>query len=132
MPKPKSSRGVLGASEPHPLAEDAMRYVLSLNPVYLSSVMEALASCAIEGNRSAEICGETLRRLLAGEPVSDRYLLGLAWSLRTGMARDERAMLVALLEGLEIRDVEAFLQRTSPEDLRKLGMRVLHQSRGTK
>ncbi len=42
----------------------------------------SFASDAIEGNRLAEICGETLRRVIAGEPVSDRYLLGLCWTLR--------------------------------------------------
>lgn len=43
---------------------------------------DAFASCAIEGNRTAEICHETMRRLLNGEPVSDRYALGLMWTLR--------------------------------------------------
>lgn len=45
-------------------------------------LQESLASTALSGNRSAEIMSETLRRLLNGEPVSDRYLLGLAWFLR--------------------------------------------------
>jgi hypothetical protein len=44
---------------------------------------EVFASCAIEGFRSSEVCGETLGRLLDGQPVSDRYLLGLAWVMRT-------------------------------------------------
>ena len=45
--------------------------------------LEAFSSCAIEGNRLAEICSETLDRLLKSEPVSDRYLLGLAWAMRS-------------------------------------------------
>lgn len=44
--------------------------------------MESFASCGIENNRLAEVCGETLRRVLAQEPVSDRYLLGLVWTIR--------------------------------------------------
>jgi hypothetical protein len=43
---------------------------------------EVLASCALSGNRLAEICHETLRRVMEGEAVSDRYLLGLAWYLK--------------------------------------------------
>jgi hypothetical protein len=44
--------------------------------------MESFSSCAIDGNRFAEVCGETLRRVMSGEPVSDRYILGLAWAIR--------------------------------------------------
>jgi hypothetical protein len=44
--------------------------------------LESYSSCAIEGNRLAEICAETLDRLIHGQPVSDRYILGLAWNLR--------------------------------------------------
>lgn len=40
--------------------------------------MESLSSCAIEGNRLAEVCAGTLRRIMDGEPVGERYLLGLA------------------------------------------------------
>ncbi len=43
---------------------------------------EALASTAFSGNRTAEICLSTLKRLENGEPVSDRYLLGLCWFIR--------------------------------------------------
>jgi hypothetical protein len=56
----------------------------------LLALQESLASCALEGNRLAEICGETLRRLLAHEPVSDRYLLGLAWYVRDYMDDKEQ------------------------------------------
>jgi len=42
---------------------------------------EALASTALSGNRLAEICMGTIDRLAKGEPVSDRYLLGLAWTI---------------------------------------------------
>ena len=45
---------------------------------------EAFASVSIAGNRLAEVCSETLRRAMAGEPVSDRYLLGLCWVMRYG------------------------------------------------
>ena len=69
--------GTLAPSEPHPMAYTARYYIGGIPPHKLFIIQEALSSCAIEGNRTAEICGETLRRLLKGEPVSDRYLLGL-------------------------------------------------------
>ena len=73
------SRGTLGITEIHPSALDAEKWIMSLNTSDLFLWQETFASCSTEDNRLAEICSETLRRLLNGEPVSDRYLLGLAW-----------------------------------------------------
>lgn len=72
----------LNLGEPHPAAFSAKEWILKQDKQWLCLMLESFSSCAIESNRLAEICAETLRRLLHGEPVSDRYLLGLAWSLR--------------------------------------------------
>jgi hypothetical protein len=64
--------------EPHPSYINALAFIRSIPIDELNLWQESFASCAIEGNRLGEICGETLRRLLAGELVSDRYLMGLA------------------------------------------------------
>ena len=81
-----TERGTLNEGEPHPAAENArqwlLRYVRRHDPSDLFMLQESFASNAIEGNRLAEVCGETLRRFLAGEPVSDRYALGLIWTIR--------------------------------------------------
>ncbi|MBV5329148.1 MAG: hypothetical protein JZU65_16225 [Chlorobium sp.] len=82
MEKAERPPGTLGANTPHPMAFEARLYVSSLGKQKLFTQLEAMSSCAIEGNLTAEICGETLRRLLYNEPVSDRYLLGLAWFLK--------------------------------------------------
>ena len=75
-----SNRDELEQGEPHPASDMAMAYVTNnLN----RTTTEALASCAIEGNRLSEICMGTINRLKKGEPVSDRYLLGLAFALKT-------------------------------------------------
>jgi hypothetical protein len=85
MSKDLKSRGELNPSEPHPAAYDAQKYIASLaGQGKLSTYMEAFASCAIEGNRLAEICSETLNRLMNSQPVSDRYILGLAFTLLAG------------------------------------------------
>lgn len=71
----------LREGEPHPIARNAQLWVakyVAMNPM----VIESIASCALSNNRTAEICHSTLTRLLNGEPVSDRYLLGLAWFLK--------------------------------------------------
>jgi hypothetical protein len=73
------AKGELGLSEPHPASIDAMHWVRTVPLSELWKWQETFASEAIEGNRLAEICGETLNRLLNNKPVSDRYLLGLAW-----------------------------------------------------
>lgn len=76
-----SERGTLKDNEPHPAAESARSYIASLGMERLAIWQESFSSCAIESNRLGEICFETLRRLMAGEPVSDLYLLGLAWTM---------------------------------------------------
>ncbi len=68
--------------EAHPASDSALNYVCSLGYNKLMLWLESFASLAIENNRLAEICHETLRRILNHEPVSDRYLLGLAWTLK--------------------------------------------------
>ena len=76
------TQGTLKAGEPHPSAHAALRYVNSLDPMTLVSCQGAFASCSLSGNRSAEICSETLHRVMCGKAVSDRYVLGLAWAIR--------------------------------------------------
>ena len=74
--------GTLQATEFHPaavIARDFIMGYLEKNSGHI--LLESLASNAISGNRMAEICFETLHRLIAKEPVSDRYLMGLAWML---------------------------------------------------
>jgi hypothetical protein len=63
-----------------------MVYIKSLGPAQLAMWRESFASSALEGNRLAEICGETLERIMTGQPVSDRYLLGLAWAMEEGVS----------------------------------------------
>jgi hypothetical protein len=82
-------RDTLREGEHHPAAYDALQYVKSLHPVRLSLWMELFASCAIEGNRMAEVCAATLERVMRGEGVGERYILGLAWYIRSGEEKRE-------------------------------------------
>ena len=75
------TRHTLAPSEPHPAAYSALQYVRGIPIDELYVWQEAFASCGIENNRLGQICGETLRRVLNGEGVSDRYILGLAWEI---------------------------------------------------
>ncbi|OGG65141.1 hypothetical protein A2Z56_02520 [Candidatus Kaiserbacteria bacterium RIFCSPHIGHO2_12_45_16] len=75
----------LKENEYHPIAPAAMswfRQWKARQGLNYLLIREAIASDAIGGNRLAEICNSTLVRLEKGEPVSDRYLLGLCWFLR--------------------------------------------------
>lgn len=68
----------------HPAARSAYRWLkgfMVTNPTDYLRYKEALASTALSGNRQAEICMGTIERLRNGQPVSDRYLLGLAWTI---------------------------------------------------
>lgn len=79
-----NSRGELEPAEPHPAAYEAKAWIAKQPVEELLKWREAFASCAIEGNRLGDVCAETLNRLMSAQPVSDRYLLGLAWTMRSG------------------------------------------------
>lgn len=75
----------IAEGEYHPAADDAMSWLTvyrNHHPDSYAVHVEALASTALSGNRTAELCMSTIRRLDRGDPVSDRYLLGLTWMLR--------------------------------------------------
>jgi hypothetical protein len=75
--------GELEPGVPHPCALDAVRWIHeNLSAVDLLQWREAFASSALAGSVIGDVCGETLDRFLDNKPVSDRYVLGLAWMLR--------------------------------------------------
>lgn len=78
----EEERGTLKVGEPHPAAKHAVKYLATLPYGKLYTYLEAFSSCAIEGNRMGEVCANTLNRLLKNEPISDRYLLGVAWYIK--------------------------------------------------
>lgn len=74
----------LTGAEFHPAARSAYRWLKG----YMISNMEdysrtklALSIAAESGNRHAIVCMGTIDRLAKGQPVSDRYLLGLCWTI---------------------------------------------------
>jgi hypothetical protein len=84
-------RRLLAEGEPHPAAQSAKVWIAKIPFVELMEWKEALASAALGAGdmdpdpditRMAEVCSETLARLLDGKPVSDRYVLGLAWLMK--------------------------------------------------
>jgi hypothetical protein len=76
--------GMLGIHESHPAAVDAMAWLKQRvdSPASAGVALGAFDTMAAEGSRLAEVCAGTLRAFIAGEPVIDRYLLGLCWTLR--------------------------------------------------
>ena len=76
------ARNELSVGEPHPAAQTAKEYIAAQGWESLAMWQEAFASAALTGeNRLAEICSETLARLTKGQTVSDRYVLGLAFTI---------------------------------------------------
>lgn len=75
------TNGTLNDGEFHPAAMHAYRWLIKMPPEELAKRLEAFSSAAIEGNRMAEVCAETLNRVLTKQPVSDRYVLGLCWAM---------------------------------------------------
>ena len=79
-----NTSGTLKPTEYHPAADSAKAYIAGLSPDQLNVWQEAFASTALAGSRLAQVCSETLNRLLTGQPVSDRYLLGVAFIILRG------------------------------------------------
>lgn len=71
------NRGELNKGEYHPGADIALSLINKIGRAEFAVWVESFASVAIEGNRMAELCSETMHRLLNGHGVSDRYLMGL-------------------------------------------------------
>lgn len=71
--------------EYHPIADDAMAWFKEWqlsNMLQYAMLRESVASTALSGNRLSNILHGTLERLATGQPVSDRYLLGLCWYIK--------------------------------------------------
>lgn len=69
----------------HPSADHAMQWLKQFmvdNPKEYLIIKESIYSTALSGSELANYCVGTIERMAAGEPVSDRYLLGLAWLVR--------------------------------------------------
>lgn len=74
----------LRADEFHPAARSAYRWLkgfMVTNSGDYTEYKKLLAAAAMTGNRQAAICIGTIDRLALAQPVSDRYLLGLAWTI---------------------------------------------------
>lgn len=78
----EEKRGELLPTEWHPATEMAREFLNNLPFQGLEMYRAGFSSVAIENNRLGEVCSETIRRLMFGGPVGDRYLLGLAWVIR--------------------------------------------------
>jgi hypothetical protein len=79
----------LAKGEAHPAALAALQYLNALGFEEKQDFLFTFSSLALEGNRLAEVCYGTLRRIIDGEPVSDRYVLGLAWEINSIKTRRE-------------------------------------------
>lgn len=105
----------LETKEPHPAAGNAAAYIKTLGIGGFSQTIEVFASTAIEGNRLSEICLGTMRRIKAKEPVSDRYLLGLAWTLKNMKHENYEEVVTTFLTVLE--DLGCYIQAPNDETL---------------
>ena len=82
----ETKAGDLQPGEPHPAAVDAFHWImgkLKSGEISAPILQESFASVGMSGNRCAEVCGDTLYRILTFQPVSDRYLMGLAWTMKS-------------------------------------------------
>lgn len=109
----------LRIGEFHPMASKAMQFIRAHMPPVM---IETMSSLALSGNRTAEICWETHRRIDAGEPVSDRYVLGLAWYIKTLLSGEKQINVLVQAMQKEIRKSGGNLRLE--EALREIGVSV--------
>lgn len=72
------------SDEFHPAARSAYRWLkgfMITNPDDYMRTKMALQIAAESGNRQAQVCMGTINRLASSQPISDRYLLGLCWTI---------------------------------------------------
>lgn len=75
-----SDQDSLEIGEIHPAARSAFEYIKNqMATIEWIVLEEAIASTALSGERDSNIYLGTIKRLRNNEPVSDRYILGLAW-----------------------------------------------------
>ena len=81
MNKEKIEEATLKEGKYHHGARIALAYIeeRQKNAIDWNVIVGALSLTALSGNRTSDICLSTIERLRKGEPVSDRYLMGLAW-----------------------------------------------------
>lgn len=79
------TNGTLNAGEPHPASLSALYWLRSQPKEVINLCVMSFTAAAGSGNRLGEVCLETMNRIMEGKPVSDRYLLGLAWAIRDCM-----------------------------------------------
>ena len=86
------NEGTLAVHEPHPASFGALMYIRTIPVEELMKLQEAFASLGLSGDRTGEVCSETLKRVIDGSPVSDRYVLGLAWFIKDVYATAKEAI----------------------------------------
>lgn len=80
------------ADEFHPAARLAYRWLkgfMVTNPDDYARIKMALNIAADHGNRQAQICMGTIQRMARGDSISDRYLLGLCWTILAVLNPDQ-------------------------------------------
>ena len=83
-----SPSGILRENEHHPAARAALEFVDALPFAEKALWLESLSSSAIAKNRMAEVCAATLSRVMSGQGVGERYILGLAYVILRGRLDD--------------------------------------------
>ena len=75
---------------PHPAAVSAYEYIGKMPLLEMISWEEAFASTFIANPNSllAEVCLSTIQRMMNGQPVGDRFILGLAWTIRNMIEKE--------------------------------------------
>lgn len=73
----------LEKGEQHPASLEAMQYIFNYSQEDLIRYHSMFKEMAESGNRLGQICAETLRRIFNEEVITDKYVLGLAWAIRS-------------------------------------------------
>ena len=75
---------------PHPAAVSAYEYISRIPLIEITRWRESFASALLADPDSllAEFCLSTIDRMLAGYPVGDRFILGLAWTIRNMIEKE--------------------------------------------
>jgi hypothetical protein len=80
-PEKFNKGNILKKNEAHPACATAVKFLFAIPLGKLKELQSIMEANALNGNRLAKICSWSLSRFLDGKKMTDRDILGLAWTL---------------------------------------------------
>ena len=72
---------ILNSDEPHPAYITALNFLNSIPIGEFPKIKEFMEKNSKDGVKIGEVCVWAIDRFMTGKPLTDRHILGLAWTI---------------------------------------------------